>query len=240
MEQEEEQEKIKDQGEEKEVEADTDTAESSEEATTEDETQEEVSGDETPAQEQESVSEQEPQEKMLTQSQVNELVGKARAEGRQSAMKELYERYGVNTDEELNDIFGRGQGYDLLNEDYNSLNGRFSDLSAENALLKSKVLDTRWDDVKAILKSKGMDVTTENIATELATHPEWCGNLESEPRQTPEFTPEMGDNIITKSQTSNPVGSTKEATGTIRKLGSNIPDSKDNLEDADINRLFGM
>lgn len=187
-----------------------------------------------------------PTERMLTQSQVNELVGRARQEGREAGRKEvmdeLYGRYGVSTDNEMNDIFGKGQGYDLLNDDYNTLNGKFSDLSAENALLKSKIVDNRWDDVKAILKSKGMDISVENIAQELATHPEWCGDINTqEDNQGSEFTPEMGDEILerTKMKVPNSTDS-RTQTGTIRKLGSNIPDSKENLEEADINRLFGM
>ena len=58
-------------------------------------------------------------EKMLTQSQVNELVGRARQEGRESAMRELYGRYGVSSDEEMNDVFGRGQTYAALDDEYN-------------------------------------------------------------------------------------------------------------------------
>lgn len=112
-------------------------------------------------------------EKMLTQSQVNELVGRARQEGRESAMRELYGRYGVNSDSELNDVFGRGQAYASLDDDFKVQQSSNKALLTENALLKSKVDENRWEDIKAILGMKGMDVTPENIEAEIPTHPEW-------------------------------------------------------------------
>ena len=112
-------------------------------------------------------------EKMLTQSQVNELVGRARQEGRESALKELYGRYGVSGDSELNDVFGRGQAYLTLDDDFKAEQSSNKALLAENALLKTKVDESRWEDIKAILGSKNMDITPENIEAEIPTHPEW-------------------------------------------------------------------
>ncbi len=112
-------------------------------------------------------------EKMLTQSQVNELVGRARQEGRESAMRELYGRYGVSSDEEMNDVFGRGQTYAALDDEYNKQKESMVQLMTENALLKSNIDAARWDDVKYILKGKGYEVTPENIEAEIASHPEW-------------------------------------------------------------------
>ena len=117
--------------------------------------------------------EQQPMEKMLTQSQVNELVGRARQEGRESALKELYGRYGVSGDSELNDVFGRGQAYLTLDDDFKAEQSSNKALLAENALLKTKVDESRWEDIKAILGSKNMDITPENIEAEIPTHPEW-------------------------------------------------------------------
>ena len=75
--------------------------------------------------------------KMFDQNYVNELVGRTRIEARDKAMRSLYDRYGVETEDELNEIFGRGQSYNILNNDYNELNTRYGDVMAENALLKS-------------------------------------------------------------------------------------------------------
>lgn len=116
-----------------------------------------------------------PAEKMLPQSQVNELVGKARIEGRESALRELHERYGVSDDDELNEIFGKGQTYDDLNDEFNSNKNSYKAVMAENALLKSKVDESRWEDVKLILGGKGLEVSVENIEAMLPSHPEWKG-----------------------------------------------------------------
>lgn len=124
-------------------------------------------------QEEEQPQQQQPMEKMLTQSQVNELVGRARQEGRESALKELYGRYGVSGDSELNDVFGRGQAYVTLDDDFRAEQSSNKALLAENALLKTKVDESRWEDIKAILGSKNMDITPENIEAEIPTHPEW-------------------------------------------------------------------
>lgn len=118
-----------------------------------------------------------PVEQTFTQSRVNELVGRARQEGRESAMKELYNRYGVNTDDELNEVFGRGQAYDGLNDEYSAVQSSYNDLRTENALLKSEVAPERYEDVKLILGGKGMDVTVENIAMMIPSHPEWKGGV---------------------------------------------------------------
>ena len=239
-----------------EVEAETGAAENGQpnEAPVEDQAQEEnIESDvaeqqpeapvnEQPVQEQqpepEPESEPEP-EKMLTQSQVNELVGKARQEGRESAMKELYGRYGVNDDNEMNDIFGKGQGYDVLNDEYQALDGNYKNLSAENALLKTGIITTRWDDVKAILGMKGLDVTVENIQALLPTHQEWQNvTPAAAPEQGKEFTPEMGEVLA---DTAKPkVGADKQP-GTIRKFGSNVPDNS-NADDEDniVKNLFGL
>lgn len=124
-------------------------------------------------QQQQQQQQQQPMEKMLTQSQVNELVGRARQEGRESALKELYGRYGVSGDTELNDVFGRGQAYVTLDDDFRAEQSSNKALLAENALLKTKVDESRWEDIKAILGSKNMDITPENIEAEIPTHPEW-------------------------------------------------------------------
>lgn len=141
-------------------------------------------------QEEEQQQQQQPMEKMLTQSQVNELVGRARQEGRESALKELYGRYGVSGDSELNDVFGRGQAYVTLDDDFKAEQSSNKALLAENALLKTKVDESRWEDIKAILGSKNMDITPENIEAEIPTHPEWRQMAAAQPQQQPQAQPQ--------------------------------------------------
>lgn len=150
-----------------------DAAVSEDENGDESEPEPEAAEQQQPQQEPQPQQQQQPMEKMLTQSQVNELVGRARQEGRESALKELYGRYGVSGDSELNDVFGRGQAYLTLDDDFKAEQSSNKALLAENALLKTKVDESRWEDIKAILGSKNMDITPENIEAEIPTHPEW-------------------------------------------------------------------
>lgn len=118
-------------------------------------------------------------EKMLPQSKVNDLIGEAKLKAREKAraehIQELLEKYGVMSEEEMDEVFGKGQQYDVLNDDYTNRNNEFVELRAENALLKSKVIPEKWEDVKLILRGKGLDVDLDNINAEIETHPEWLG-----------------------------------------------------------------
>lgn len=164
-------------------------------------------------QEEEQPQQQQPMEKMLTQSQVNELVGRARQEGRESALKELYGRYGVSGDSELNDVFGRGQAYVTLDDDFKAEQSSNKALLAENALLKTKVDESRWEDIKAILGSKNMDITPENIEAEIPTHPEWRQMAAAQPQQQPQAQPQpQQDSLQPQPQ--------QQQQAVLRKLGS--------------------
>lgn len=164
-------------------------------------------------QEEEQPQQQQPMEKMLTQSQVNELVGRARQEGRESALKELYGRYGVSGDSELNDVFGRGQAYVTLDDDFKAEQSSNKTLLAENALLKTKVDESRWGDIKAILGSKNMDITPENIEAEIPTHPEWRQMAAAQPQQQPQAQPQpQQDSLQPQPQ--------QQQQAVLRKLGS--------------------
>lgn len=165
--------------------------------------------------EQEQPQQQQPMEKMLTQSQVNELVGRARQEGRESALRELYGRYGVSGDSELNDVFGRGQAYVTLDDDFKAEQSSNKALLAENALLKTKVDESRWEDIKAILGSKNMDITPENIEAEIPTHPEWRQMAAAaQPQQQPQAQPQQ-DSLLQGQAQPQP-----QQQAVLRKLGS--------------------
>lgn len=184
-------------------------------------------------------TQEQPMEKMLTQSQVNELVGRARQEGRDSVMRELYGRYGVSNDEEMNDVFGRGQAYMGLDDEYNAAKASMKMLMAENALLKSKVDANRWDDVKAILGTKGYDITPENIEAEIVTHPEWRSGYIG--GATP--TVESADVAAAAAPQAQAPQQAAEPT-VLRRLGSEAtvsnPDDSGETEEDKVKKLFGM
>ena len=175
-------------------------------------------------------------EKTFTQSQVNAMVGKARKEGRESAMKELLSRYGVDTEDEMNDVFGRGQAYDYLNDEYETQSTSMKDINAENALLKSHISEDRWDDVKLILNGKGLDVNAENIEMFLPSHPEWRGASSTSTSQItlsntePTSVQEGVESMVEPKQPA-----------TLRKLGHESkaePDTE--TEDEKAKKLFGL
>ena len=129
--------------------------------------------------------------KTFTQDDVDKLVGETRVKTREKTFNYIYNRYGVKNEEELDSLVANAQRYDTLKEETdneragweterNERDGKLTSMSEEIALMKSGVDSNRYEDVKLILKGKGLEVTTENIEAELATHPEWISKEEKE------------------------------------------------------------
>ena len=180
--------------------ADTQTAspEVSEQQETVDEvqTQEPV---EEPVQEEVAVDEAQPQPRMFTQEELNEIVGKTRIEARDKANASYYERYGVAGDDELNDLVGRGQAYSVLDEKYKAADSELKELRIENALLKSGIVPNRYEDAKLIITGKGLEVNEQTIAQELTTHPEWAGEVQQpQPQPTPVIQQPVAQKVFTR------------------------------------------
>lgn len=174
-------------------------------------------------------------EKVLTQSQVNEIVGRTRSEAKEKALREIYDRYGVNGDDELNGIFGKGQAYDALNDEHLRQGSQVKELLAENALLKTGISENRWADAKAILTSKGLEINQDNIMSELQTHPEWKGTNPEAPAQKV-LTPEMAENMVEKT-----TDLKVEEPSVIRKMGIETPEKvRDTSEEDAFKKLFGL
>lgn len=182
------------------------------------------------------VTDEEPTaEKTFTQDQLNEIVGKTRTEARERAIKDLLDRYGVESDEALNDLFGKGQAYGVLNEDYHNAQNELQQLKADNALLRSNINSTKWDDVKAILSYKNLDINEDNIRQELSTHPEWANTplVESKPLVTPESAQQMADNANLKEYKPTPKS-------VIKALGNDTPETQTANEEERIKKIFNL
>lgn len=109
-------------------------------------------------------------------------------------------------------MFGRGQAYVTLDDDFKAEQSSNKALLAENALLKTKVDESRWEDIKAILGSKNMDITPENIEAEIPTHPEWRQMAAAaQPQQQPQAQPQPQQDSLQPQQQQQAV---------LRKLGS--------------------
>lgn len=126
-------------------------------------------------------------EKLFTQSQVNDLVGKTRMETREQTYRAIYGRYGVNDEIGMDELVGNAQMYETVKGEYDEAKKGWEETNASRdaelakvkehvALLESGIDKSRFDDAKAIIKAKGLEVTAENIQNELATHPEWKGS----------------------------------------------------------------
>lgn len=172
-------------------------------------------------------------EKMVAQSKVNEIAARARQEGRDSALKELLAKYGVGSDTELDDLFGKGQSYVDLDNEYNAQRQSYSDALAENALLKTRINQDRWEDVKLILGGKGLEITPENIEMYLVSHPEWrtMGVTESNV-----LTPEMGEQLAQNIGNNNAVNQK----ATLRKLGNEASPEPTLSEEELARKLYGF
>lgn len=130
-------------------------------------------------------------EKLFTQSQVNDLVGKTRMETREQTYRAIYGRYGVNDEIGMDELVGNAQMYETVKGEYDEAKKGWEETNASRdaelakvkehvALLESGIDKSRFDDAKAIIKAKGLEVTAENIQNELATHPEWNGSVNKE------------------------------------------------------------
>lgn len=128
--------------------------------------------------------EPQPQEKMISQGEVDRIIqariakvkAKASEEAREAARKEFFERYGCGDDNELDEMFGNGQKYKLLNDEFGHSQKELEALRSENALLKSGVREEKFNDVMAVLSYNGQPVTVETIAAAAESHPEWFGD----------------------------------------------------------------
>ena len=135
--------------------------------------------------------EKEVQEELISKDKLNEIVSTRVKETKETALKELYTRYGVNTAEELDDVISKAESYDVVNEDYTKLTEssktikqQNQELLQENLFIKNKISPERYDDVKAIFKGKGLEFSKEELATQLETHPEWCANVNDSSKST--------------------------------------------------------
>ena len=149
-------------------------------------------GDGTEAGEEDGIAETSATEPTFTQSQVDEIAGKVRKETREKVTKDFFQRYGVNSAEELDNLFGDAQRFETIKGQYDEEKKAWNQVEQERAqqlnelkesvaLLSSGIDKNRYEDAKFILRGKGLEVTAENIEAELATHPEWKALANEEP-----------------------------------------------------------
>lgn len=178
--------------------------------------------------------EQEAVEKMLSQSQVNEIVGRTRTETRDSTLKGIHDRYGVSNESELDSIVGNGQRYDMLHDDYEKVLSQLKEANIKLAMYDSGINPERYEDARFILQGKKLDITPENIKAELATHPEWSSVKDSNDPMQDGMIGDDIDNVFVKKPLS-PVS-------TISRFGNDKSLSQGNAisEEEEAMNLFGI
>lgn len=182
-----------------------------------------------------------PALKTFTQSQVNEMMGNCRTETREKTYRYIYDRYGVNSEEELDELIGNAQRFDSLREQYDqdkenwkqtssARDKELSDIKEQVALLQSGIDNSRYEDAKFILRGKGLEVNAENIQKELATHPEWRKDAKTS-------MDEPNPNFIKKSEGEMPP---KKPVSKITVLGNgnDAQNSANEEEDYVLNKMF--
>lgn len=105
----------------------------------------------------------------FTQDQVNDFV-RNRLEKYQSR---LYNRYGVNGKNELDELVGKSQSYDVMKEKFEATQNELAQFREENSFIKNNINPEKYEDIRAYFKGKGIEFTNENLINELATHNEW-------------------------------------------------------------------
>lgn len=172
--------------------------------------------------------------KTFTQPELDKIVGDTRVRTREKTFRYIYDRYGVKDEAELDALVANAQRYDTQKEMYDNDKAsweherdensqKLADMSEQIALMQSNIAPERYEDAKLILKGKGMDVTLENIQTELETHPEWA---KEEAAPVPEPTPE-------------PKPEPKPVMR-IKTLGNEAQPAKEESEDEQAQRVFKM
>ena len=146
-------------------------------------------------------TEQEETPKTFTQEQVNEMVKKRLERDRQS----FYKRYGVSDRNSLDDLIGKAQSYNVMEERYNKIQEEVNGLREHNAFLKNNVNPERYDDVRAYFKGKELPFNEENLIDAIATHSEWIT------KSGEEATPKTTIKAIGKEQATKPVIDEKES-----------------------------
>lgn len=129
----------------------------------------------------------------FTQEQVNGIV--------RDRLNRIYERYGVKDSKELDNLIGKTQAYDVMKKRITRYREQLNGLNEEMAFMKNDIEPTRYDDVRAYFKGKGIKFNIEALANELANHPEWKRVIEKSNNKVTTINAISPDRNIAKTST---------------------------------------
>lgn len=136
-----------------------------------------------PVEQTEAEKKEEEQISQFTQEQVNDIVRK-RVE---RTKKSYYSRYGVNDLDELDEMIGKSQAYEVMKMHRDNLLQENNSLKEKMAFIDNNINPTRYDDIRAYFKGKELVFNDENLKQELSSHPEWL-NVISKKDEAPKTT----------------------------------------------------
>ena len=180
--------------------------------------------------------------KTFTQDEVDKLIGDTRIKTREKTFRYIYDRYGVNNEEEMDNLVGNAQRYDTQKEIYDSdkkawdaerseTGNKLTEMSEQIALMQSGIDPARYEDAKLILKGKGMEVTLENINAQLDSHPEW---KKSENR----VEEKVDNNVVEETMPQGEENKPEMTTTRIKTLGNEPKPVPEETEEEKAEKLF--
>lgn len=110
--------------------------------------------------------EQQPQEKMYSKAEVQNLM-RRRVERSHNA---FFKRYGVTNLNELDEFMRKSRTF---GDDYLSMKELNNNLTRENAFLRNNINPDKYDDIIAYFKGNNIEFAEEQLIEALKTHPEW-------------------------------------------------------------------
>lgn len=110
-------------------------------------------------------------EKTFSQQEVNDIV--------RDRINRVYNRYGLKDSKEMDKLVGKSQAYEVMKKRYAEKKNQIAELMEKVAFMENDIEPTRYDDIRAYFKGKGIKFDNETLVNELATHPEWKRLIEN-------------------------------------------------------------
>ena len=82
-------------------------------------------------------------------------------------------KYGVEKEEELDNLFEKAKSYDAMSERFEKTEAENKSLSEQLTFINNNIDPERYDDVRVHFKGSNLEFNNESLVEQLKTHPEW-------------------------------------------------------------------
>lgn len=131
----------------------------------------------------------------FTKDEVNEIIRKRLARHEEGLPK----KFGAETLEQLQDFIEKGKGYEELKVAHENTIVEMAALQEKLLFIENNIATARYDDVRTYFKGKEIEMTADNLAKQLKTHPEWLEQTKKQVHQignTKQDTPQKSEKDI--------------------------------------------